>query len=69
MRPIGFGWRDVPGIAFVALIVIGGLYLAFKYPDWRAPSGFGPEWQCSGAGRGGPGFCIKKPPAEAAKPE
>jgi hypothetical protein len=43
-------------------IAAGLLYMSSKYPDLRTPSGFGPEWQCSGRGaRGaGPDFCIKK---------
>lgn len=60
MRPIRFGRRDIPGLLFVTLIIIGALYVAFKYPNWHAPSGFGPEWQCSPAGKGGPSLCIKK---------
>ncbi len=50
--------------AIVLAIGIAGvlLFMSLKYPDLRTPSGFGPEWQCSGRGaRGaGPDFCIKK---------
>ena len=53
---------DIAAIV-IAIGVLGGfLYMSVKYPDWRAPSGFGPEWQCTarGARGGGPAFCIKK---------
>jgi hypothetical protein len=69
MNPIRFGRRDIPGFLLVAIIVVCGLYVAFKYPNWHTPSGFGPEWQCSPAGRGGSSFCIKKLPADSAKQE
>jgi hypothetical protein len=69
MKPIRFGWRDIPGFLFAAIIAVGGLYVAFKYPNWHSPSGFSPEWQCSPTGKAGPSFCIKKPPADSAKQE
>lgn len=69
MKPIKLGWRDVPGLLFVAIIVVVSLFVTFKYPNWHVPSGFGPEWQCSPTGRGGPSFCIKKPPPDSAKQE
>ena len=37
MKPIRFGWRDIPGFLFAAIIAVGGLYVAFKYPNWHSP--------------------------------
>jgi hypothetical protein len=52
---------DIAAIVMAVGAVGGFLYMSLKYPDWRAPSGFGPEWQCTERGaRGGPDFCIKK---------
>jgi hypothetical protein len=58
--------RDMPGLLFVLLLVAGLIYLNLKYPDWKHPTGFGPEWDCSSPGRGGSSFCIKKPAADSA---
>jgi hypothetical protein len=69
MNPIRFGWRDLPGFLLVAAIIIGWLFVTFKYLDWHKPSGFGPEWQCSPTGKGGPDFCVKKPQADSTKQE
>jgi len=57
--------RDIPGILFVLLVVAGLLFLNLKYPDRKAATNFGPEWQCSGSGRS-PDFCMKKPAADPA---
>jgi hypothetical protein len=53
---------DIAAIVIAIAVVGGFLYMSLKYPDWQAPSGFGPEWQCTerGAKGGGPDFCIKK---------
>jgi hypothetical protein len=69
MKPIRLGWRDVPGLVFVVLAVVGMFYITFKYPNWRRPSGFGPEWSCTPSGRSGPSFCVKKPEESNAKQE
>jgi hypothetical protein len=58
--------RDIPAILIAFVLVAVSLYVHFKYPAWRSPSGFGPEWQCSEAGRDGPDFCMKKPAADPA---
>jgi hypothetical protein len=58
--------RDIPGIILVFVLVAGWLYLNLKYPDWKRPTGFGPEWECSSSGRGGPSSCMKKPAADPA---
>jgi hypothetical protein len=53
---------DIASIVFVIAALVGILYIGLKPPDWQRPSGFGPEWQCTGRGPrgGGPDFCIKK---------
>jgi hypothetical protein len=52
--------RDIPAI-IVGFAAVGLLlYLNLKHPDQQPATGFGPEWQCWGAGRGGTGFCMRK---------
>ena len=58
--------RDIPAILLAVAVVAVLVYANLKYPDWKKPSGFGPEWQCSPSGRGGPDFCMKKPAADPA---
>jgi hypothetical protein len=66
--------KEIISIGLMA-IALGSffLFMYFKLPDWRRPSGFGPEWQCTPTGRGGPDFCIKKsllaPPKQAKSPK
>jgi|GEM_PF-4115442 len=57
--------KDIPEVVLVIALVSFWLYWALKHPDWQRPSGFGPEWQCTQSGKGGPDFCYKKPPAES----
>jgi hypothetical protein len=60
--------RDIPAVLIAVALGAFWLYMYFKHPGWRAPSGFGPKWQCTerGARGGGPDFCIKKPAADPA---
>jgi hypothetical protein len=53
---------DIAAIVLAAGLACGFLYVSVNYPNWRAPSNFGPEWECTGRGaRGaGPDFCVKK---------
>lgn len=53
---------DIASIVILIGALVGILYISLKPPDWQRPSGFGPEWQCTGRGPrgGGPDFCIKK---------
>lgn len=66
-----FRWRDIPGIVLVVFFVSFCLYWANTHPEWMKmrPSGFGPEWQCTPTGRGGPDFCIKKSLLHPTKPD
>jgi hypothetical protein len=59
---------DIPAVVVALLLSSFWLYMYFEHRDWRPPSGFGPEWKCteSGARGGGPDFCIKMPPENAA---
>jgi hypothetical protein len=60
---------DIKAVVLAAVIVAFSLWVYFKYPDWRSPSGFGPEWQCTASGRAGPDLCVKKPVTDFTKPE
>jgi hypothetical protein len=66
--------RDIPIIIIFVIFGAFWLYTYFFRPDWRRPTGFDPEWQCTGMGAkgGGPDFCIKKEllaPLNHPKPE
>ena len=63
-----FKRSDIPGIVLVIAVFAFWLYMSNKYPDWKTPSGFGPEWQCNGPGgrTPAPDFCIKKVPVDPA---
>ena len=54
---------DIAAIALGLVVGVFFLYAGFKFPNAFRATGFGPEWQCTQRGRGGPDFCIKKPPA------
>jgi hypothetical protein len=56
--------KDIPGAVLVIVVLSFLLYWQLKHPNWQKPSGFGPEWQCTQSGKGGPDFCYKKPSAE-----
>jgi hypothetical protein len=58
--------RDIPAILITFVVVAVFLYVRLKYPDRQPASGFGPEWQCSGVGRGRAAFCIRKPATDSA---
>jgi hypothetical protein len=53
---------DIAAIVLAIGLAGGFLYMSAKYPNLQTPSGFGPEWECTGRGaRGaGPDFCVKK---------
>ena len=57
---------EIPAVVLAVVLAAFFLFVYFKYPDWRRPTGFGPEWECSGVGKGGASFCLKKPPADPA---
>jgi hypothetical protein len=60
---LSFKARDIPGLVLVAIFLGGFLYVAV-HPQYakllRHGNNFGPEWQCTQPGRGGPSFCVKK---------
>jgi hypothetical protein len=58
--------RDIPGILFILLLLAGVFYLNLKYPNWKRPTGFGPEWECLAPGRIGSSFCVRKPTVDPA---
>jgi hypothetical protein len=62
---------DIMAVVLGTAAVVFSLWVYFKYPDWRRPSGFGPEWECTerGVRGGGPSFCIRKPVPDPAKKE
>jgi hypothetical protein len=53
-------WKEIA--MAVAIIGVIGFCLSFqaRNPNFHPASNFGPEWQCTESGRGGPAFCIKK---------
>jgi hypothetical protein len=62
---------DIAAIALVLALGAFWLFMSFKHPEAQRATGFGPEWQCTSPGRGGPAFCIKKSllaPAKEAPP-
>ncbi len=52
--------QEIPGVILVIILAAFFIYNAIWRPNYRTPSGFGPDWVCTASGRGGPDFCIKK---------
>lgn len=52
--------RDIPAVIVGIALIVFAAYMLVTHPHWERPSGFGPDWQCTSSGRGGPDFCIKK---------
>jgi hypothetical protein len=57
--------RDIGGIllAIVLLAALALFFLLFPNLSQQTNNGFGPEWDCTNPGQGGP-VCIKKQPIE-----
>jgi hypothetical protein len=50
---------DVLGVVF-GLVVLGLMAFIFvRYPNFRAATGFGPDWDCTSVPKGEP-ICVKK---------
>ena len=49
------------GLIFAAALigVVLAVYVLFPINMQKAPAGFGPDWECTAQGQGGP-TCIKK---------
>jgi hypothetical protein len=63
--------RDIGGIALLIALLAAVLFASVVGPRINAKTnyGFGPEWDCSAPGKGGP-VCVKRAaPAGAANPE
>jgi hypothetical protein len=57
-------WKDIVGVAAVALVFGGIIYAVIFVPHSKVNSGFGPEWDCRPVGVVGVGtdsVCTKKP--------
>ncbi len=52
--------NEIPGVILVIILAAVFIYWSVWRPNYRGPTGFGPDWVCSGSGRGGPDFCLKK---------
>ena len=54
------------GSILLAIALLGALacfFIAFPNLDRKTNDGFGPEWDCTNPGDGGP-ICVKKQPAQ-----
>jgi hypothetical protein len=54
-------WRDWLGLLLVMIVAGAILFLWGPFPDLyrRANFGFGPDWECSYAGKGEP-VCVRR---------
>jgi hypothetical protein len=50
---------DVLGGVFVLAMLVLVAFVFVRHPDFKAASGFGPDWECMHAGEGEP-ICVKK---------
>jgi hypothetical protein len=57
--------RDISGIllAIVLLAALAFLFVVFPNLGQQTNEGFGPEWDCTNPGQGGP-ICVKKQPIQ-----
>ncbi len=64
---------DGARILIIIGVTVGFMHMRLTHPNYQAPTGFGPEWQCTAGGKGGnPLFCVKKEllhPANQAPPK
>ena len=51
---------DIMGILLALILVCVCAFVYVRYPVFRQPTGFGPDWDCQSMAKGDP-VCIKKP--------
>jgi hypothetical protein len=49
----------VLGGLFVLVVLVLSVFAFVRHPDFKAASGFGPDWECQGVPHGEP-ICVKK---------